>query len=729
MYYKYDPRPFNYIFHMSPTLLYAKKIIALLQRLPKLWLIVTLIFLLVSWLHMGSSLSQCRNVVLSEPGDHTSGMIYQGWLQPLNPVLGGSQLTNYPYGENLYQPTSLSTIVSSTSHLALSQIAGPVCGWNLLILSGYMSTALIMFGFVRWLTKNNYVAFFAGYAITFTPYHAFASWGQPAGLYSALFILAFWLFALLWRKPSAIRATMLGLVLGVSFYTDGYFILFSGVCLLTFFSAYFIVAIKLRHKRTRSSLRPRIRYLMLVAVIALLFLLPLAWINLHYADKISNYFGAARGNIAYDAQTYSARPHMYLTPPTQSPLIGSKVEKIQEQVFDDTSKPGLVFLGYSIVGLAIYTSWLLWTKRRTAEWSVERFDGLAFIAFTSLLLVFFALWISLRPRSYIGNFPVPNPSMLVIKLTSAWRVFGRLYMLVSIGAVTMAAVGLASLMTRFSGWKRILVFTGLFILMTLELRSFPASTVTTTFNYKDAPMVYEWLSTQSNVRAIAEYPLDEIPQGSYLGDYYTFQQISGKPILNSILPNSPNASLRRSIAGINDPQTLPVLRALGIDVVNIRPLNPDNNSLPDARYAARNNSELERVFSHESQHPMDSFLVKPGYTAKHALTISPLHYYQLKYTTAGSVEYLMGSGTTFSVIELPGNTEGPRTITASFVVRADSKKNSAILQDGRVLWSGIIEGAPKQLILQVRSDKPFTIYCEDGSTQTQLYISELQIVQ
>lgn len=55
----------------------------------------------------------------------------------------------------------------------LSSLTTPICGLNLVLLLGYMSSGLLMFGLVKWLLKRFDIALFAGYAAAFVPFHIF----------------------------------------------------------------------------------------------------------------------------------------------------------------------------------------------------------------------------------------------------------------------------------------------------------------------------------------------------------------------------------------------------------------------------------------------------------------------------------------------------------------------------------------------------------------------------
>ncbi len=667
------------------------------------WIIACVLFLLISWWHMGPSLTHCSTVVLGSPGDHTAGIMYASWAHPSSPKLGFTNLTNYPYGENLWQPLDLSALVPSTLHLVLSHITNIVCAWNLLVLIGYMSSALVMFGFMYWLTKNSWVSFFAGYAATFTPYHMFASHGQIALLLGAIFTLALWQFLDMWRKPTWLRAVMLGATFGVGFYTDGYFILFGAVMLMALWIASISYGL-IVERGGLLKIKPQLKCLILASITAFIFLLPLGWANHHYASQINSVLASGRGVLVQNAQLYSAHLYYYFKPTS------------------------ILFLGFSVVLLAFIEVWFMWRDYHAALKQPIVKNPQLFVGWTALVLALFAMWVSLQPVVHVWRIPIYNPSRLIIALTPAWRVFGRLYTLVDIGFVTLAGLGLLRLLRKYPK-RRYWIFFICLVVLAAELRLFtPLSYTATSFNYRNAPAVYRWLHNNHQVRAVAEYPLDEPPNGPYIPDYNTFQEISDKPLLNTLLSNSPEAPLRQSIVGINDPQTLPVLRALGVDLVNIRPADPVSLK-HDIRPAALNNKGLERIFSYKlSNHPIDSFLVKPGPTAHYALVIPTLQYLQIKLNASGGADYAEGDDPVLSVFKLPNAATSP-AVTIAFNISADSERNATIIQNGTALWSGTLSSQTQSISLEASPNFPITISNQKSSVPAHMTISKLQVVE
>lgn len=650
---------------------------------------------------MGASFTQCSNVVLGKPGDHTAGIMYNSWVSPHSPILGHSNFTNYPYGENLWQPLSVSSIVPSAAHWFLAHLTNIVCGWNILVFIGYMSNALLMYGLVYWLTKNAWASLFAAYAATFIPYHLFASTGQIAGLLGSLFILTLWLFLDLWHRPRLLKAIILGIVFGIGFYTDGYFILIGLVML----GALWLSAISyaaLIPKHSFGAYKTQIISLAVTTSVALLHLLPLVWINHHYASQINSIFSSARGNIQQDAQIYSASLPMYVSPHS------------------------LLFVGWTTILLAGFGVRYLWQDYRKQLNKSPQAHMWSFTGWTALLLTILSTWMSLRPRFNFLGITLYNPSSLVIAVTSSWRVFGRLGALVVVGLCVLAGMGLARLLLNHTRYK-VIIFLGSAFLLLLEFTIASPTSSQTTFDYRRAPAVYQRLKNNPKVNALAEYPLNEPPQGSFLGDYYTFQQISDKPILNTLRPNSPQAGLRRSIAGINDAQTLPVLRRLGINAINVRPLDTSGESV-DLRAAAKNNPNLELLVS-DITAGIDSYIIKPGPVANYALTIPSIQYFQIVIDSSGQAKYLVDDDTVLSIVKLPGTRSDAQKVTASFNIISDTIRQISVIQNGEVLWTGTIGTTLQNVQIHANPDYPISILNQKSAAPTHITLSKLYVAQ
>lgn len=657
------------------------------------WLLVIVFYLFISAMFMGDSFINASSTVLKKPGDHTAGIIYTTWVHPDTPLPEVSNYTNYPFGENLRLPVVVTSQVLSISHWFLSKIAGVVTGWNLLVLLGYMSNALLMYGFVRHLTKNSVVGLFAGYAVAFTPYHFFASTGQIAGMFGSIFILVLWIFVSLWEKPTILKAIGLGSTIGIAFYADGYYILIGLLLLLSLWVATLSYYLWLKSART---VRKQMKYLGLATVVSFIFLLPVIYIQLTQANKISSILGNARGDIESNAQLYSAQISMYFNPTS------------------------LLFIGYVI---AILASFYAYNLRKNIKKNNKK-DKNVFYGWAFIVVAFIALITSLQPTLHFLGLKFYSPSKIIISLTTTWRVFGRLYIVVSISLILLASLGLVKIITKYPQ-KKIFTLIIVFTLLVTEMSIYPIRNIPATFNYSNAPEVYRWLKDNSSVRGIAEYPIDEPFLGLYQAEYLTYQQISNKPMVNTFLPNilTESTLLRKSIVGINDPQTLPVLRALGVDLINIRNIIYDDELIAISQSAGKN-INLEKIFSNPI---VDSYLLKPGPVALRALVIDN-NQYETTLTNDGSATYKTPNDINLRILTMPGGSSIPATTSISISVSSDIINYVKFIQNGQTLWEDNVGPKPAIISFQARTDSPISINMQQSGSSI-LSLSKLRIIE
>jgi hypothetical protein len=140
--------------------------------------------------------------------------------------------------------------------------------------------------------------------------------------------------------------------------------------------------------------------------------------------------------------------------------------------------------------------------------------------------------------------------------------------------VTLAAIGLYFLAQTLKDRPEVKygVFALLFLGIFVEYQAFtPLTGSATTFSYEtDAPAIYQWASAQSDIQHVAVYPIIKIGEGGDPLLYaITMQVIDHKRLLNSAVGNSPQDALHLSLRDLSAPQTLPTLRGLGIDSLEI----------------------------------------------------------------------------------------------------------------------------------------------------------------
>jgi hypothetical protein len=168
----------------------------------------------------------------------------------------------------------------------------------------------------------------------------------------------------------------------------------------------------------------------------------------------------------------------------------------------------------------------------------------------------------------------PTLGYLLFKVTQTWRVLAREFVVVNIAAVALAMIAMLLLAQRFLRNRprlRMLLFGLTFLTIFVQYQPFtPFAGSGGTFSYAtDVPSIYYWLRDQRDIQHIAAYPLDKVGETASTTYYLTMQFVHKKQLLNSVLSNSPQEPVRYSITDLTAPQTIPVLRGLGIDTLVI----------------------------------------------------------------------------------------------------------------------------------------------------------------
>lgn len=559
-----------------------RQVYSKLRSLPLLNILVVASYLFFVVFYMGPSIWNCSDT-LSGLGDSTGGPVWRAGLEPKQPLLGGPEkFTNFPSGENLYSPVGVVSVEQTLMMSGLSKLVGPVCAYNTINVLGYMSTALVMFFFVLYLLRNRWIAWFAGYAVAFTPYAQSKVGGHPSYGYASLLLAVFWLTLHIIKRKRWVHGVGLGVALAVCSYFDPYFILLAGTVLVPTLLVWMVQAI-LAYRRGGKQREGAIQTLkvFLVALASFSVLIaPLVIIRIKDAAVINSSTGAVRGNIEDAAMKCSNFPHDYLLPdPYNNSLVrllgpGYTAKNISARHWCGAGESrvsiSLVIIGLSTVGAIV----LLWERVNARRLRLSKLLNYnATLAIGAVLLVAVAaLLLGLPPR--IGGYLMP--SGVVIMLTKTWRIFAREYLVLNMMLVILSAIMLSYFYQSFKGrFKKTLIFLfiGLSAVVMFEYQIHDAF-IPFTFSYKrDVPKIYHQIRDNPDITALAEYPIDRTGiEADSIVYYLTMQTVHRKNILNSAATTNVNEKLHVAIKDITDPQTIPILRSLGIRYITIHGL-------------------------------------------------------------------------------------------------------------------------------------------------------------
>lgn len=531
------------------------------------WLVAIVLSFSVSWLYMGRSVTECSTTTTALNSDSTGGFAWLQWASNNSVTWGHTDVSNYPQGESLVRPQFITSEIALFMYRLFSAISTPICGLNIMVLLGYMSSFLLMFGLVKWLLKRFDIALFAGYAAGFVPYHQLKAQTHIIYMYGSIFIASIWAYLWFIKKPSYKRAAVLSLVNAVGYYFDGYFVLISSVVIAILFLSSFIFDffkwLKQRQlkKTNLGETRRRAKYLLLSVVLLALLLLPILRVQQTQGDTLKNSLAASRSDIKSETVGYAARPSEFFLPSYNNPLMPTKYQtwRLLDQHGSNPSEDTL-FVGFTVIVLALVSLVaLIYRKNR-----ISKINSLPYVYLVSVvgLVLAACVWFSMPSRYTLLGHVLYSPSRLLIKFTSNWRVMARFFLAIHPLAVILAGMGLYVLT---KSWKKIWQ-VGLVLLCTaaLFLEYLPPTFNPTADLYKDSPKIYLQLANDPTVKVIAEYPITEF---IYAPAIFTFQEVHKKRLLNASDSLYSRGPFDESIAGLNDAQTLGVLKALGIDVI------------------------------------------------------------------------------------------------------------------------------------------------------------------
>jgi hypothetical protein len=546
--------------------------------------IVSLVaFLTLSFFYLTPSFTSCSEEVYGF-GDSTAGPIWRNYASPTSPLWGKTDVSNFPVGDNLNSPVNYTAATQYTFFWLLAKIFGSVCAFNLMNIVGFVSTSFVMFAFIKWLLHSNWIAGLSGYVVAFAPYFQHKVGAHSSYGYLSLIILIVWLTILILLRNRIKYYIFLAIVCAVTFYFDPYFILLGCVSVFSVILALFIS----ERKNIRIFIKQSYSKIFVIIGILGLALLPLAYVYITQYKEITSTVEGSRGdksNILQAAIKCSNYPWEYFIPDADNYFLNSSTDnKLKSIIVDKSASLKMtcgpaedsVSLSYAVMlvtALAgIITIWEFSQKRRvfvTKKLSGNKHDPIKYLPiFITIAIISFIMAL---PALKIYN--IPLPSRMIVEHITIWRINARLFILLLFATSVFFAYSLSFFSSHIkSTLKKALLFIFIFILVFLQYQTYKplAGNNITGFNFKKDPSkIYTELRNDADVNVIAEYPLDRIGVNDAPVYYMSMQLIHQKKLLNSIDPVSDQEHLRFSIKDLKSPQTLPMLKSLGVDKIII----------------------------------------------------------------------------------------------------------------------------------------------------------------
>lgn len=556
-----------------------------------------LVYVFFAFYYLGPSVTSCTTTVYGF-GDNTAGPIWQASLpEKQGPIGSFTSMTNAPYGDNLKNPIGYSLVAQTVFIRALTNIAGPICGYNIANMIGFVLSATIMFGFILTGTKNRWIALLAGFATSFAPYFQLKIGAHFSFGFQAIFIGIIWMFYNLIKYRRKRDAVLLAVLIALAIYWDPYYSLLTALIIIPLGFVWLLINRSIFTHRLWESTssvamatKEQFRLMGVTVLIVTTLLSPMVYVVFTQGKNISENVSASRGNVLLETKYCSNWPHEYLVPfmfnPFFEKVIGDDLYHTSVSVLRDHYSCGI---GEDIIGLSITlvtiallgVTILVWERinRRRTNLNVLLGYEPHILIYGIVAILFVAVLLGLPPVIFHG---IPTPSYLMLKITSTWRTITRIFVIVNIAVITLAAISMTyfykKLQLRKYKWLPAIIFLLIFGLVIIEYqtarRPFSGNSYGT-FDYtKSVPNHYNWLKVRNDIKIIAEYPLERSGgEGNSMAYYLSMQVVHGKKLFNGSLSFSDHEKKKTGLKNLYDPQTLPVLKAMGVDAVVVHGLS------------------------------------------------------------------------------------------------------------------------------------------------------------
>lgn len=683
-------------------------------------------YLLILGLYMQPVIaSGCNSTFLGGPGDQSSF----AWLYEASPntppLWGNTNWTNAPYGENVSEPFYISGLAQYSSVWVLEKAVGSTCAFNIYASFGFIFTATITYLFVLWILrkKSYFIPWFAGYLLAFSPYLQMKTPYHVSYVYAGLIILIIWLLMLFWKKP-AIKYALALVVLGaLMFYHDPYFIQLALFVVLAFGVGTVIYHLMYK-KIDKKDLWARLKLLILLSPVFLLLISPVIYTRITQSENIETVVSESRdSDIMSEGRAYGARLWEFVLPSATNPFTPQKLKDLQlSHQHGATPTETTLFLGFIplVLGGGFVWYWLRRGRNGTGKILVANRQ----LVPVAISLVVIAGLMALPPYINIGDFKIYFPSWLLLELTNMWRVPARFFVLVHIGLVILASLGLYVLVNRYKNkLKKITLISVYGIILLLSMVEFA------TFNPFDrqywsqsmTPAVYDEIRDNNNVDRIAEYPLLDPPRNGVSLYYVTYQTHHHKAMINTAKAGSPNKKYRESLMNLYNWQVPGALKQLGVDRIVVHGKDA-NTALPPGFI------KIGESFDTQTKEWVVAFAIDDSVVPKtYLLEASDGFDGPSNYGYEG-VDYYMHTSGVLKPVLLPDATKQDSAMARiEFYAFEKNPRLVKIMQDGKVV-AEVRPTENKQIVeFAIDPSKPVTIIPENATDDYSFVISNMEI--
>lgn len=477
----------------------------------------------------------------------------------------------YPFGhDSSHAPFPYLLIFSG---FITTFLTNEVVAFNILKLISFPTMALTTYLLVYYLTNHRVVSAIVGLIYAFSPFYVIHSMAHFTNGYwlslTVLFLLKFL------REGGYKNSILFGLFWGITFVDNAYYAYFIG--LLT---PVFIFVSMFNQERRDNILRVSfLKFSIVSFLIFLLVIFPMMYpmfkgMFFSQGEQLVEIYGFNR--TFSGLFIFSAKPLDYLLPSKYNLFFGGLVPDFgMSPLKGHRYTEHTLYLGYSLIFLGGYAFYCAVRKR--GQLSADK-DG------RHIIYLFFAVAISaailsappfiplgdyqvnLETREVVAAHKIYLPQYFIYKLFPMFMTYARMGAVVLLSLCIMSAYGLREILARINTQKMRYIVLSLFSLIVfVEYAEFPTFRLTKV----QEPEVYKWLASQPGSFPVVEYPLgaSDDPYTTY--EYYFYQRVHKKYLVNGALKGTSADKFRESIIDISRTETIDKLAGIGVKYILI----------------------------------------------------------------------------------------------------------------------------------------------------------------
>ncbi len=477
----------------------------------------------------------------------------------------------YPYGYDL--STLPFPYLINLEGFVLTYFTNEIIAYNILKLISFPILAVTTFSLINYLISHRMISAIVGLVYAFSPFHVIHNMAHFANIYwlpmAVLFLLK------LINEGGYRNGILLGVFYGLTFIDNLQYAYFWGLLIPV------VIAVSLIAPGSRRIILSK-RFIMLFLVSFVVFCL-IVFPMIYPMLKSISLVGDSGTNSAHvsaralsDLFVFSAKPLDYIFPSKYNPLLGRLIPDMGiGPLKGHRYTEHTLYIGYSVIFFGFYALFCATRKSgqlcgdKRQEHAVYLFLVIAVVAVVLSAPPFIPLGnyhLDLQSREIVAEYKLYLPQYFLHKIFPVIRAYARMGAIVLLAFCVLAAFGLKEILDKISTKGVKCLFVCSFILIiSIEYMEFPPFRLTSI----RIPEVYKWLSVQPGEFAIVEYPIGKGDDPYTTYEYFFYQRIHKKYLVNGAVDGTPADKFRKEIIDISRQETVNKLSKIGVQYIFI----------------------------------------------------------------------------------------------------------------------------------------------------------------